>query len=138
MSLKEKIHMNTIHKIWVITPHGARQKFGILIFVHEMTSVPLSDHLTPLPCLLSCMNWLLHHLLIISTRSQDMIPLLPPHLPNHPSLHFHTPAATPCPPSPPQHPQDLPQMPPPHLCLNPSLHFHTPAAYHAYASELDP
>ncbi|MBW0471926.1 hypothetical protein O181_011641 [Austropuccinia psidii MF-1] len=32
----------------------------MLIFVHGMTSTPPSDHLTPLPCLLSHMNCLPH------------------------------------------------------------------------------
>ncbi|MBW0463753.1 hypothetical protein O181_003468 [Austropuccinia psidii MF-1] len=51
-SLKPKSHINTIHNLWVITPHGSRQ-----------------DNLPPLPSLLSCMNWLLHPL-IISTCCQ--------------------------------------------------------------------
>ncbi|MBW0553503.1 hypothetical protein O181_093218 [Austropuccinia psidii MF-1] len=69
MSLKAKPHINTIGKVWVITPHGARQKFGIPIFVHEMTSAPPPDHLTPLPFLFSHMNWLCH---------------------THPPLRFHS------------------------------------------------
>ncbi|MBW0466498.1 hypothetical protein O181_006213 [Austropuccinia psidii MF-1] len=32
----------------------------------KMPSTPTADHLPPFPCLLSCMNWLLHFLLIIS------------------------------------------------------------------------
>ncbi|MBW0483690.1 hypothetical protein O181_023405 [Austropuccinia psidii MF-1] len=60
MSLKAQTNFNTIHNVWVITPHGATQKFGLLIFVHEKTSSPLPGHLIPLPCLLSCLNWLPH------------------------------------------------------------------------------
>ncbi|MBW0462276.1 hypothetical protein O181_001991 [Austropuccinia psidii MF-1] len=65
MSLKAQTHFNTICKVQVITPHGARQKFGILIFVHEKTSSPPPDHLTPLTCLLSHLNWLPHPSLIL-------------------------------------------------------------------------
>ncbi|MBW0483482.1 hypothetical protein O181_023197 [Austropuccinia psidii MF-1] len=46
MSLKAQTHINTIHKVWVTTPHGASQQFGMLIFVREMTSAPPPDHLT--------------------------------------------------------------------------------------------
>ncbi|MBW0502428.1 hypothetical protein O181_042143 [Austropuccinia psidii MF-1] len=60
MSLKAETHNEMICEIQVVTPHGARQKFGMLIFLHEMTSSPLPIHLTPLPCLLSHMNWLPH------------------------------------------------------------------------------
>ncbi|MBW0495324.1 hypothetical protein O181_035039 [Austropuccinia psidii MF-1] len=102
---------------WVITYRGARQQFGILIFVLWMTPSPLPDHLTPLPCLLSHMNWLLHHLLIISSSSQDMLPLLPLPLQNNPSLRFHTPTT----------PSQFPPMLPPHICPHPSLRFRTPA-----------
>ncbi|MBW0497099.1 hypothetical protein O181_036814 [Austropuccinia psidii MF-1] len=87
----------------VITSQGARQQFGILIFLLWMTPSPLPDHLTPLPCLLSCMNWLLHHLLIISARSQNMLPLLP--LP----LQITNPYAS----TPLLHPQDFPLTLPP-------------------------
>ncbi|MBW0558182.1 hypothetical protein O181_097897 [Austropuccinia psidii MF-1] len=59
-------------------------------FVHEMTSAPLPDHLTPLPCLILHMNWVLHHPRIISSSSQDILPLLPPHLHNHPHLILST------------------------------------------------
>ncbi|MBW0556388.1 hypothetical protein O181_096103 [Austropuccinia psidii MF-1] len=63
-----------------------------------MISAPPPDHLTPLPCLLSCMNLLLHHPLIISSSKglhlgQDMLPLPPMHLCNLLSLRF-------CPPNP--------------------------------------
>ncbi|MBW0519523.1 hypothetical protein O181_059238 [Austropuccinia psidii MF-1] len=93
MSLTEKTHTHTIDNFWVITSRGARKQFGIIIFVLWMTPAPLPDHMTPLPCLISLMNWLLHHLLIISARSQDMLPLLPLPLHNFPSLPFRTPAA---------------------------------------------
>ncbi|MBW0460608.1 hypothetical protein O181_000323 [Austropuccinia psidii MF-1] len=53
MSLKAQTHLNAIHNVWVIMPHGARQQVGMLIFVHEKTCAPPPDHLTPLPCLLS-------------------------------------------------------------------------------------
>ncbi|MBW0484649.1 hypothetical protein O181_024364 [Austropuccinia psidii MF-1] len=53
ISLKVKNHINIIGKVQVITPHSARQKFGMLIFVHGMTSSLKPDHLTPLPFLLS-------------------------------------------------------------------------------------
>ncbi|MBW0506683.1 hypothetical protein O181_046398 [Austropuccinia psidii MF-1] len=58
-----------------------------------MTPALLPDHLTPLPFLISLINWLLHHLLIISARRQDILPLLPLALHNHPSLCFCTPTA---------------------------------------------
>ncbi|MBW0477710.1 hypothetical protein O181_017425 [Austropuccinia psidii MF-1] len=93
LSLTAKAHTHTIDNFWVITSQGARQQFGILMFVLWMSPAPLPDHLTPLPCLISLMNWLLHHLLIISASSQDMFPLLPLPLHNHPSLRFCTPAA---------------------------------------------
>ncbi|MBW0467980.1 hypothetical protein O181_007695 [Austropuccinia psidii MF-1] len=41
MSLKAQTHFNTICNVWVITPHGATKKFGMLTFVDEMTSAPL-------------------------------------------------------------------------------------------------
>ncbi|MBW0475364.1 hypothetical protein O181_015079 [Austropuccinia psidii MF-1] len=91
ISLKAKTHINTIHNVWVITPHGARQQFDMLIFMHGMTSSLTPDNLTPFPCLLPCMNWLPHHLLIISASGQEMLQHLAPHLCNHPSLHFCTP-----------------------------------------------
>ncbi|MBW0540086.1 hypothetical protein O181_079801 [Austropuccinia psidii MF-1] len=58
-----------------------------------MTSALPPDHLTPFQCLLSCMNRLLHHLLIIFSSIQDMLPLLPPHLHHNPSFHFHHPTS---------------------------------------------
>ncbi|MBW0499388.1 hypothetical protein O181_039103 [Austropuccinia psidii MF-1] len=66
VSLKAQTHFNTIHNVWVITAHGANHQFGMLTFVHEHTSAPPTGHLTPLPCLLSRFNWLLHPLLILS------------------------------------------------------------------------
>ncbi|MBW0483197.1 hypothetical protein O181_022912 [Austropuccinia psidii MF-1] len=67
---------------------------------HEMTSAPPPDHLTPLPCLLSSMNWLPHPHLILSDPSHAYVPappsryasaVVPPYLPPHflPSLHSH-------------------------------------------------
>ncbi|MBW0527584.1 hypothetical protein O181_067299 [Austropuccinia psidii MF-1] len=53
ISVKAQTHFHTICNVWVITPHGATQKFGMLILVHEKTSAPPPGHLTPLPCLLS-------------------------------------------------------------------------------------
>ncbi|MBW0531897.1 hypothetical protein O181_071612 [Austropuccinia psidii MF-1] len=82
-----------------------------------MTHLLLPDHLTPVPCLLSHMNWLLHHLLIISSSSQDMLPHLPLPLHNHPSLRFCTPAA------PTSFPSDASTPYPPSLILMlPHLH----------------
>ncbi|MBW0594066.1 hypothetical protein O181_133781 [Austropuccinia psidii MF-1] len=86
MLLKAQTHFNTICNFWVITPHGATEQFDMLTFVDEMTSAPLPGHLTPLPCLLSCLNLLLHPCLIILTlsmlmcphRSQDETLTLPP------------------------------------------------------------
>ncbi|MBW0516113.1 hypothetical protein O181_055828 [Austropuccinia psidii MF-1] len=88
MQLTTNSHINTIFKVWVITPHGARKQFGMPIFVHEMTSSLPPDHLTPLPCLLSCMKWLLYHPLIISASRKDRLPLLSLPLHNHPFLHL--------------------------------------------------
>ncbi|MBW0571056.1 hypothetical protein O181_110771 [Austropuccinia psidii MF-1] len=67
MSLKAQTHFNTIHNVWVITPHGATQQFGMLIFVHH-AYVP-----APPP---------------------DETPTLPPNLRPHHSLPFHTPASS--------------------------------------------
>ncbi|MBW0590008.1 hypothetical protein O181_129723 [Austropuccinia psidii MF-1] len=77
MLLKAKTHINTIGKIWVITPHGARQKFGMLMFMHEMTSSLLPDHLTPLPCLISRMNLLGHPFPILSSPFHSYAPTAP-------------------------------------------------------------
>ncbi|MBW0578702.1 hypothetical protein O181_118417, partial [Austropuccinia psidii MF-1] len=74
----------------------------MLTFVDEMTSTPPPGHLSPLPCLLSCLNWLLNPCLMIPTlsmlmlprRSPDETPTLPPHLRPHHSLCFHTPGLT--------------------------------------------
>ncbi|MBW0581849.1 hypothetical protein O181_121564 [Austropuccinia psidii MF-1] len=40
MSLKAQTHFHTIHTVWVITPDGATQRFGMLIFLHDKTSAP--------------------------------------------------------------------------------------------------
>ncbi|MBW0475551.1 hypothetical protein O181_015266 [Austropuccinia psidii MF-1] len=77
MSLKAQTHINTICKVQVITPHGASQQFCLLIFVHEMTSSLPPDYLTPLPCLLSHINWLPHPLLIPSSPQHAYTPSPP-------------------------------------------------------------
>ncbi|MBW0478902.1 hypothetical protein O181_018617 [Austropuccinia psidii MF-1] len=77
MSLKAQTHFNTIHKLQVTTPHGSRQQFGILIFVHEKTSVPPPDHLTPLLSLISCMNWIPLPCLILSNPKHAYAPPVP-------------------------------------------------------------
>ncbi|MBW0469073.1 hypothetical protein O181_008788 [Austropuccinia psidii MF-1] len=107
------------------------------IFVHKMTSSLPSDHLTCLPCLLLCMNWLQHHPLIISASGQDMLPLPPPHLQNHPHLilsaayHAYAPTApsrydsdatTPSPASP------VLMLLQPCLICSAAYHAHTPPA----------
>ncbi|MBW0475407.1 hypothetical protein O181_015122 [Austropuccinia psidii MF-1] len=108
MSLKAKAHINTTCKMWVITPHGGSQEFGILMLIYEMNSPPQADHLPPLPCLLSHINWLLH--LTILTLTQSLaLPPLPDHVFHIPSLPFHTP------------PHDLHDLP--------FLHFHTDLAW---------
>ncbi|MBW0591090.1 hypothetical protein O181_130805 [Austropuccinia psidii MF-1] len=101
MSLKAQTHFHTICKIWVITPHGARQQFGMLIFVHEKISAQLPDHLTPLPCLFSGINWLQHPRLTLSNPQHDYAAAPPSrcdsdtatHLFPYHSLRFHTPTA---------------------------------------------
>ncbi|MBW0591662.1 hypothetical protein O181_131377 [Austropuccinia psidii MF-1] len=56
---------NTIHKAGVITPHGARQKFGMRrplpshpftmpTLMHELASASLPNPLQPLACLHAC------------------------------------------------------------------------------------
>ncbi|MBW0519093.1 hypothetical protein O181_058808 [Austropuccinia psidii MF-1] len=92
MSLKAQTRINTICKAWIITPHGGNQKFGILLFVHEMTSTPPPENLTPLPCLLSHMNWLLNPFLIISNPQHAYAPA--------PPSRYASAAAPPYPPSP--------------------------------------
>ncbi|MBW0486442.1 hypothetical protein O181_026157 [Austropuccinia psidii MF-1] len=102
MSLKEKTHINTIFNIWVITPHGASQKFGILMLIHEMTSAPLADCLplyhaysnagtglrtTALVSLLSPILTSPHPCLIISATYHAYAPPLPSHALNLPYLH---------------------------------------------------
>ncbi|MBW0550094.1 hypothetical protein O181_089809 [Austropuccinia psidii MF-1] len=91
MSLKEETHINTIHDLWVITPHGAIQHLGMLILMHEMTSTLLSDHLPPLPCILWHINCLLHLTMLTLTQSLASAPM-PQHLCHKPSLCFHTPS----------------------------------------------
>ncbi|MBW0495369.1 hypothetical protein O181_035084 [Austropuccinia psidii MF-1] len=114
MSLKEKTHINTICNVWVITPNGARKQFGMLIFMHEMSSAPPPDHLTPFPCLLSCMTWLPQHLRLryastpsithfctsttmhrtmhtLLKASPDVLLSWEPHLGDQPYLFFFTP-----------------------------------------------
>ncbi|MBW0469577.1 hypothetical protein O181_009292 [Austropuccinia psidii MF-1] len=99
ISLEAKTHINTILNAWVITPYGARQQFGMLIFMHEMTSSLPPDHLNSFACILSWMNWLPHHLLIISSSGkflflgQDMLPILLPHVCHNPLLCFRHPAS---------------------------------------------
>ncbi|MBW0517192.1 hypothetical protein O181_056907 [Austropuccinia psidii MF-1] len=66
MSLKSQTHFHTIRNVWVITPHGATQQFGMPIFVQEKTSAPPPGHLTPLPYLLSRLNWIPNPHLILS------------------------------------------------------------------------
>ncbi|MBW0491534.1 hypothetical protein O181_031249 [Austropuccinia psidii MF-1] len=117
LSLTAKTHTHTIDNFWVITSQGARKQFVILIFVLWMTPAPLSDHLTPLPCLISLMSWLLHHPLIISASSQYMLPLL-----HFPSTITHPYASTPL-----LHPHDLPLTLPPHIFPHSSSSFGTPA-----------
>ncbi|MBW0533054.1 hypothetical protein O181_072769 [Austropuccinia psidii MF-1] len=77
-SLKAQTHFNTTCKVWVITPHGATQQFGMLTFVDERTSAPPPGYLTPLPCLFSCLNWLLHRHLILTTLTILTCPHRPP------------------------------------------------------------
>ncbi|MBW0569710.1 hypothetical protein O181_109425 [Austropuccinia psidii MF-1] len=84
MSLKAQSHFKTICNVWVITPHDARQKLGMLIFVHEKISTPPPAHLTPLPCLLSCMNWLLHPRLIFTKPQHAYMPTPPKDMPPWP------------------------------------------------------
>ncbi|MBW0512615.1 hypothetical protein O181_052330 [Austropuccinia psidii MF-1] len=100
-----------------------------------MTSSLPPDHLTPLPCLLSCMNLLSHHLLIISVSSQDVsTPTTAP--PQSPTLMLLHPAACHA------YPHDMPLMLSPHVRPNPSLcfcspthHSHPPAMPSFYASD---
>ncbi|MBW0505797.1 hypothetical protein O181_045512 [Austropuccinia psidii MF-1] len=78
MSLKAQTHFYTICNVWVITPHGATQQFGMLILVHEKTSAPPPGHLTPLPCLLSHMK--LQHCPPISALTTPYASAPLPHL----------------------------------------------------------
>ncbi|MBW0481791.1 hypothetical protein O181_021506 [Austropuccinia psidii MF-1] len=102
MSLKAQTHFNTIRNVWVITPHGATQPFGMLTFVDQMTSAAPPGHLTHLPCLLSHLNLPPHPRLILPTLSMlrclyhppDEVPTLPPHFFPHHYLCFHTPTLT--------------------------------------------
>ncbi|MBW0460817.1 hypothetical protein O181_000532 [Austropuccinia psidii MF-1] len=104
------------------------------------------------------MNWLPHHPLLISTSGkwlslgQDMLPLPPTHLRNHPSLGFHTlmiclqprhgisslthPYAFTPPPCPNYMPLMLPLMlSHPHLIFSTAYYAHTPAALSQYSSD---
>ncbi|MBW0474939.1 hypothetical protein O181_014654 [Austropuccinia psidii MF-1] len=78
MSLKAQAHFHTICNVWVITPHGATQEFGRLILAHEETSAPPPGHLTPFPCLISCMR--LRHCPPISILTTPYASASPPHL----------------------------------------------------------
>ncbi|MBW0587034.1 hypothetical protein O181_126749 [Austropuccinia psidii MF-1] len=96
VSLKAQTHINTICKVWVITPHGASQQFGMLIFVYEMTSTMPPDNLTTLKFLLSCMNWLPDPCLILSDPQNSYAPTLPSRyasaaVPPYPPSRFCTP-----------------------------------------------
>ncbi|MBW0575324.1 hypothetical protein O181_115039 [Austropuccinia psidii MF-1] len=44
MSLKAQTHFHTTRNVWVITPYGATQQFGMLILVYEKTSTPPLYH----------------------------------------------------------------------------------------------
>ncbi|MBW0530084.1 hypothetical protein O181_069799 [Austropuccinia psidii MF-1] len=109
-----------------------------------MTSILLPDHLTPLPCLLSPMNQLLHptpsH--TYTPAAQHIPPRPPPHVFPHPSLCSFS-ALKICLQSRPHHSLCLPSLPSLSalkICLQ---CFHpisalTPAAYHAWAPALEP
>ncbi|MBW0580104.1 hypothetical protein O181_119819 [Austropuccinia psidii MF-1] len=92
MLLKAQTHFHTIRNVWVITPCCATQKSGMLIFVHEKTSAPPPGDLTPLPCLLSCLNWLLHPRLILSDAWHAYMPAPPPPMPPSPPSRLLTPS----------------------------------------------
>ncbi|MBW0550106.1 hypothetical protein O181_089821 [Austropuccinia psidii MF-1] len=77
MSLKAQTHFHTICKVQVITPHGTRKQFGMVIFVHEKTSAQPPDDLTPLPCLSSHMNWLWNPRLTLSDPKHAYTPTQP-------------------------------------------------------------
>ncbi|MBW0473801.1 hypothetical protein O181_013516 [Austropuccinia psidii MF-1] len=127
MLLKAKTHINTIGKVWVITPHGARQQFGILIFVHEITSAAPPDHLNPLLCLLSHMIWLRHPLLMLSAPYHAYAPAPPS---KYVSMATPPPLLTMI--TLPLHPQDMPLMPTSPLCMLPPIHLILSATYHPY------
>ncbi|MBW0539377.1 hypothetical protein O181_079092 [Austropuccinia psidii MF-1] len=135
MSLKAQTHFNTIHNVCVITPHGATQQFGMLIFVHEKTSASLPGHLTCLPCLLSHLNWLPHPHLILSNAWHAYTLAPPSHFRPHHSLWFLTPSSS----SPwltiltlLQGPQVMPPTPPSPPLTPPCTHLILSAAYHPY------
>ncbi|MBW0593951.1 hypothetical protein O181_133666 [Austropuccinia psidii MF-1] len=88
MLLKAKNHINSIGKVGVTTPHGARQQPGMLMFMHEMTSSLLPDHLTPLPCLLSHMNWLAYPLPILTSPCHSYAPAAPSRYASNTSTQF--------------------------------------------------
>ncbi|MBW0551993.1 hypothetical protein O181_091708 [Austropuccinia psidii MF-1] len=105
-----------------------------------MTSAPPPDHLTPFPFLLSCTNWLLQQLLVISASgqcfvcfTQDMLPIQQSQISNHPSIRFRMPAQS----SPPLTMPTLRQFPIDVSALKilplPHTHLILSAAYHAYA-----
>ncbi|MBW0542554.1 hypothetical protein O181_082269 [Austropuccinia psidii MF-1] len=48
MSLKAQTHFHTIRNVWVITPHGATQPFGMLI-LHAYAPTPPPDETPTLP-----------------------------------------------------------------------------------------
>ncbi|MBW0506786.1 hypothetical protein O181_046501 [Austropuccinia psidii MF-1] len=129
MSLKAKTHINTIDKVQVITPHGARQQFGMLIFVHEITYTPPPDHLTPLTFLLPHMNQLLHPRLILPGPYHAYTPAAP--------SRYASAATPPCLPSPTLTflliPQYLPQTPPSPLLMLPPTCPILSSAYHPNA-----
>ncbi|MBW0586344.1 hypothetical protein O181_126059 [Austropuccinia psidii MF-1] len=69
MSLKAQTHCHTIHNVWVITPHGATQQFGM---------ARLPPH---------CLH------AYAPAPPPDETPALPPHIRPHHSLPFRTPAS---------------------------------------------
>ncbi|MBW0529386.1 hypothetical protein O181_069101 [Austropuccinia psidii MF-1] len=130
IALKVKAHINTIDNFWAITPHGARNQFRMLIFVHVMTSSPPPDHLTPLPFLLPCMNCLWSPCLILSTTWNFDAPTAPSRYASA-TAHIDSYTSTP-----PPHPQDMPLIPP--FPSAPSPHLIFSASYHGYAPALQP
>ncbi|MBW0507023.1 hypothetical protein O181_046738 [Austropuccinia psidii MF-1] len=68
MSLTAKTDINTIEKVQVITPHGARQQFGMLIFVYLSTAAVTHPYASAPPALT---------MLTLPLRPQDMPPTPP-------------------------------------------------------------